>query len=258
MVNHASRRSFRKLLWLLPVGALAAPLVALAISHSPAAAESAVVPLPAPQVDMPAGGAGLQTAILSGGCFWGIQGVFAHVNGVKQVAAGYDGGSASTAQYELVSTGATGHAESVKIVFDPSQVSYGTLLRIFFTVALDPTQVDAQYPDSGTQYRSELFTTTPEQAHVATAYIAQLNAAKVFHRPIATRVDPDHGFFAAEAYHQNYLTLHPDSPYIATFDLPKVAALRQGFPESYRQDPVLFEAASAKGGPTGGAVSETE
>jgi peptide-methionine (S)-S-oxide reductase len=253
MSSHTPRRPFRQLLWLLPIGGLA-----LAIHHSPAGAQSVVMQpvaqLPAPQLDVTASGNGLQTAILSGGCFWGIQGVFEHVKGVKQVAAGYDGGNAATAHYDRVSTGTTGHAESVKITFDPQQISYGTLLRIFFTVALDPTQTDAQYPDSGTQYRSELFTTTPDQQHVATAYIAQLNAAKVFHRPIATRVDPDHGFFVAEDYHQDYLTIHPDSSYIATFDLPKIAALRQAFPENYLQDPVMFEAASSKGS----SSSETE
>ena len=208
---------------------LAAPTPALA---APAAAVAA------PAVDSPAGG-GLQTAVLSGGCFWGMQGVFEHVKGVKQVVAGYAGGQAATAHYELVSTGTTGHAESIKITFDPAEISYGQILRIFFSVATDPTQVGGQYPDEGPQYRSEIWAMDAGQAKVASAYIAQLNAAHAFRRPIATRVDPYQGFFAAEGYHQDYLVHHPDQPYIAAYDLPKVAALKAAFPTVWRPAPVL-------------------
>jgi peptide-methionine (S)-S-oxide reductase len=198
--------------------------------------------MPAAAFQPPASGA-VETVVLSGGCFWGVQGVFEHVRGVKQVLAGYAGGYASTASYELVSTGTTGHAESVKIVFDPAQISYGEILRIFFSVATDPTQVGGQFPDVGSQYRTEIFYTTPAQRDEAVRYIAQLSAARVFRRPIVTRVDPLKGFFEAESYHQDYLVHHPDQPYIATYDLPKVAALRALFPEDWRQAPLLTLAA---------------
>ena len=179
-----------------------------------------------------------ETAVLSGGCFWGMQGVFEHVRGVKRVVAGYAGGKRATADYELVSTGTTGHAESVKIVFDPRQVSFAQLLQIYFSVATDPTQVNQQYPDDGPQYRGEVFYTSPEQKMVAEHYIAQLNAAMIYHSPIATRLDPFSGFYDAEGYHQDYLIHHPDAPYIATFDMPKVAALKAMFPALYRAVPV--------------------
>jgi peptide-methionine (S)-S-oxide reductase len=201
--------------------------------------------MPVPEFDAPAAtGSGLQTAVLAGGCFWGVQGVFEHVKGVDHVLAGYSGGKGATANYELVSSGMTGHAESVQIRFDPDKISFGQILRIFFSVALDPTQLNRQFPDSGTQYRSEIFYTDPVQRNVAQSYIAQLDRAHVFSRPIVTRVDPDQGFFAAEAYHQDYLTRHPDSPYIATYDLPKVENLKRLFPEYYLSTPVL---ASSKG-----------
>jgi peptide-methionine (S)-S-oxide reductase len=195
--------------------------------------------VPAAIVDSAPPTGGLQTAVLSGGCFWGVQGVFEHVRGVRQVVAGYTGGAASTAQYETVSTGLTHHAESVEITFDPKQISYGQILRIFFSVATDPTQVNQQYPDEGTQYRSEIWYTSADQQRVASAYIAQLNHAGVFKRPIATRVDPEKGFYPAEAYHQNYLFLHPEQPYIAAYDLPKVDALRRDFPAQYQAAPIL-------------------
>ncbi|MGH6955581.1 MAG: peptide-methionine (S)-S-oxide reductase MsrA, partial [Caulobacteraceae bacterium] len=182
---------------------------------------------------------GAETAVLSGGCFWGMQGVFEHVRGVTKVLAGYAGGAASTARYGLVSTGATGHAESVEIVFDPAQISYGEILRIFFSVASDPTQVGGQYPDEGSQYRSEIFYANPTQAEVARRYITQLEASKTFPRPIATRVDPLKGFYPAERYHQDYLVHHPASPYIATYDEPKIRALKALFPVEYRPEPVL-------------------
>jgi peptide-methionine (S)-S-oxide reductase len=195
--------------------------------------------LPPPAVDEPAAAAGTETVVFAGGCFWGVQGVLQHVKGVQEALAGYDGGQAATAQYETVSTGTTGHAESVRVTFDPRIISYGHLLQIFFSVVTDPTQVNAQYPDSGTQYRSEIFTNTPEQAQVAKLYIAQLDQAKVFPAPIATIVGQNTGFYRAEGYHQNYLTLNPDSDYIATFDLPKIDALRKVFPADYSAKPVL-------------------
>jgi peptide-methionine (S)-S-oxide reductase len=211
------------------VHGVAAP--SLAEAASPAA-------VPAAAFDAPAAGH-TETAVLSGGCFWGIQGVFEHVKGVKQVVAGYAGGNSAMAHYELVSTGTTGHAESVKVTFDPTQVSYGQILRIFFSVATDPTQVGGQYPDEGTQYRSEVWYTSEAQKAVAERYIAQLDAAHAFRSRITTRVDPLPAFFDAEGYHQDYLVHHPDSPYIATYDLPKVAALKRVFPLSYVPAPVL-------------------
>jgi peptide-methionine (S)-S-oxide reductase len=222
-----------------PLPGLAAAILALAPVLAGCSRAEAAVSLPAPAVDIPvAGDAKLQTAVLSGGCFWGVQGVFEHVRGVRQVLAGYAGGKRGTADYELVSTGTTGHAESVQILFDARQITYGEILRIFFSVATDPTQVNQQFPDQGTQYRSEIFYADPAQKRVAQAYIAQLDAAHVFRRPIATRVDPDAGFFRAEAYHQDYLVRHPDAPYIATYDLPKVAALKALFPALYLVRPV--------------------
>ncbi len=215
---------------------IASTLVAAAIAGC--ASSQAAVRVPAPALDTPAASAG-GTAVLSGGCFWGMQGVFEHVRGVKQVLAGYDGGKKATAQYELVSTGTTGHAESIRIVFDPAQITYGEILRIYFSVATDPTQVNRQFPDEGPQYRSEIFYANPAQRQVAERYIAQLNAARIFRAPIATRVDPDSGFFRAEGYHQDYLVRHPEAPYIATFDLPKVADLKAMFPQRYSARPTL-------------------
>jgi peptide-methionine (S)-S-oxide reductase len=184
---------------------------------------------------MPSGGSGLQTAVVAGGCFWGVDAVFKHVKGVTRVVSGYAGGDASTAEYEKVGTGRTGHAESVQITFDPSQVSYGTLLRVFFSVAHDPTELNRQGPDEGPQYRSAVFYASDDQKRVAESYIAQLNQAKTFRKPIATQVAPLKGFYAAEAYHQNYLALHPDNPYIVYNDLPKLGELKKQFPELYRK-----------------------
>ena len=195
--------------------------------------------LPAAAFDPPVVGGPLQTAVLSGGCFWGVQGVFQHVKGVKQVLAGYAGGQRVTASYELVSTGTTGHAESVQIQFDPKVISYGEILRVYFGVATDPTQLDAQFPDEGPQYRVDIFYMNAAQKMVAARYITQLNAAKVFHHPIVTKLDPYAGFYKAEGYHQNYLIHHPDAGYIARYDMPKVAALRTLFPGDYRAQPVL-------------------
>ncbi|WP_176158715.1 peptide-methionine (S)-S-oxide reductase MsrA [Burkholderia multivorans] len=185
-----------------------------------------------------------ETAVLAGGCFWGVQGVFEHVKGVKQVTAGYAGGASETAHYALVGTGLTGHAEAVRIVYDPARITYGRLLQIFFSVAHDPTELNRQGPDEGTQYRSAIFPTSAQQRAIATAYVAQLGRAHTFAAPIVTRVEPFNGFYPAESYHQNYLELHPDAPYIAFNDLPKVAALQQRFPALYRADAVLWRDAS--------------
>jgi peptide-methionine (S)-S-oxide reductase len=218
--------------------AAAALLICSAAPMAQAASPANALPVPKIDVSMPSAGK-LETAVLSGGCFWGVQGVFEHVKGVKKVYSGYAGGPGSMAQYELVSTGTTGHAESVQITFDPAQISYGEILRIFFTVATDPTQVNRQEPDEGPQYRGEIFYSTPDQQRVAEAYIKQLNDAHVYRKPIATRVDPLKGFFKAEDYHQDYLTLHPNQPYIATYDIPKVVALREVFPDRYVAQPTL-------------------
>ena len=174
-------------------------------------------------------------AVFAGGCFWGIQAVFQHVNGVVTATSGYAGGSEATARYELVSNGNTGHAESVQVIYDPSKVTYGTLLRVFFSVAHDPTEVNRQGPDDGPQYRSAVFTVNPEQEKIVKAYIAQLDGASVFASPIATKVTPLDGFYAAEEYHQNYATNHPTDPYIVINDRPKVVALRKQFPTLYKR-----------------------
>src|SRR5438132_1299242 len=190
--------------------------------------------LPNPVLDAPITATkGEQAAVLAGGCFWGVQAVFQHVKGVITATSGYSGGRAKTAEYELVSTGETGHAESVKITYDPSQITYGQLLRVFFSVAHDPTQLNRQGPDEGNQYRSAIFYNSDEQRRIADAYIAQLDNAKAFPRPIVTQVAPLKGFYAAEAYHQNYAANHPHNPYIVYNDAPKVAHLRQQFPELY-------------------------
>lgn len=180
-----------------------------------------------------------ETAVFAGGCFWGVQGVFQHVKGVKQAVSGYAGGAAETAHYERVSEGDTGHAESVEITFDPAQVSYGTLLQIYFSVAHNPTELNRQGPDSGTQYRSAVFTQSNDQQRVAQAYIAQLEAAHSFSKPIVTRLEPFNGFYPAEDQHQDFLTRHPLHPYIVINDLPKVAQLKQLYPDRYREQPVL-------------------
>jgi|ERR1700722_2879703 peptide-methionine (S)-S-oxide reductase len=198
------------------------------------AAAFAEGPFPVPAVDTPvAKTSSQQTAVVSGGCFWGIQAVFQHVKGVVSATSGYSGGSSLTAQYQIVSTGATGHAESVKVVYDPSQVTYGELLRVFFSVAHDPTELNRQGPDEGSQYRSSIFFSNDEQKHIAEAYIAQLDKAKVFSRPIVTQVVPLKAFYEAEGYHQNYAANHPDDLYIRFNDAPKVAHLRQQFPDLY-------------------------
>jgi peptide-methionine (S)-S-oxide reductase len=195
--------------------------------------------VPPPALDESAGPATSEVAVLAGGCFWGVQGVFEHVKGVTKAVSGYAGGDKAQAEYETVSSGKTGHAESVEITFDPRQISYGRLLQIYFSVAHDPTELNRQGPDTGTQYRSAIFPRDEEQAHLAQAYIAQLDQAHVFDRAIATRIEPGRSFYAAEGYHQDYLTRHPNSPYIVVNDLPKVDALKRLFPDVYRADPVL-------------------
>jgi peptide-methionine (S)-S-oxide reductase len=202
------------------------------------------VPIAPPAQDLPAAGT-TETAVLAGGCFWGVQGVFQHVQGVKRVVSGYAGGAADTAFYERVGRGDTGHAESVQITYDPRQVSYGALLQIFFSVAHDPTEVDRQGPDTGPQYRSAIFPRDDAQRRVASAYIAQLNAARAFKRPIATRVETGKSFYPAEDYHQDFLVRNPRYPYIVINDLPKIAQLKQAFPQRWRAEPVLARAEDA-------------
>jgi len=205
---------------------------------APVAAESAPRLVPPPAQDAtPA--AGSETAVLAGGCFWGVQGVFQHVKGVTNAVSGYAGGEAGTAQYETVSGGDTGHAESVKITYDPHQISYGRILQIYFSVAHDPTQLNRQGPDSGTQYRSAIFPVDAEQARIAKAYIAQLNQAQVFDAAIVTRIEPGRAFYPAEGYHQDFLIRNPTYPYIVINDLPKIDALQRLLPAVYRPDPVL-------------------
>ena len=197
-------------------------------------ASSAAVKLPNPTADEPLSKTkSTETVVLAGGCFWGIQAVFEHVKGVSSATAGYSGGSASTAQYETVSTGQTGHAESVRVVYDPSQVSFGQILKVFFSVAHDPTELNRQGPDEGTQYRSVIFFSSEDQHRVARAYIDQLNAAKVFSEPIVTQVVALRAFYPAESYHQDYAEHHPNEPYIAFNDLPKLEHLKQTLPELY-------------------------
>ncbi|UYO43753.1 peptide-methionine (S)-S-oxide reductase MsrA [Rhodopseudomonas palustris] len=207
------------------------------------AAEEPVV-IPPPQLDAKEAG-GIQTAVFAGGCFWGVQGVFQHTAGVVNALSGYAGGSKASASYPLVSTGTTGHAEAVEVKYDPKRISYGKLLQIYFSVAHDPTQLDRQGPDTGPQYRSAIFTTSDEQKRIADAYIAQLDAAKVYGAPIVTKVGPLKGFYAAEAYHQDYLTLHPTQPYIAYNDLPKIEALKKLFPTEYLDKPTLVSSVKA-------------
>jgi peptide-methionine (S)-S-oxide reductase len=219
------------------IGALA--IAAFAVMPSRAAEDAVKIPPPVADAQ---GSDGLQTAVVAGGCFWGVQGVFQHTAGVKSAVSGYAGGSQMTATYDQVSGGNTGHAESVQIKYDPKQISYGKILQIFFSVVHDPTQLNRQGPDSGTQYRSAIFTTSDEQKKVAEAYIAQLNAAKAYGKPIVTKVGALQGFFPAEAYHQDYLTLHPNQPYIAYNDLPKVENLKKMFADNYIDKPTLVRA----------------
>jgi peptide-methionine (S)-S-oxide reductase len=219
---------------------LSAAAVAALLLSSHASAGDLDKEIPAAAAADPANPTSSEVAVLAGGCFWGQQGVFEHVKGVSRVVAGYSGGESKTARYRLVSEGDTGHAESVQITFDPHQVSFGQLLRIYFSVAHDPTELDRQGPDSGTQYRSEIFASSPEQERAARAYIAQLDAGHVFAAPIATKVEPLKAFYPAEDYHQDYLVTNPDSSYIQENDLPKIAALKRVWPDYYREKPVLL------------------
>src|SRR5947199_9768788 len=232
------RSNFSRLSLCAAIGALA--ITAFQVAPLRAAEDAVIIPAPAADVQA---SQGLQTAVTAGGCFWGVQGVFQHTSGVVNAVSGYAGGSKTNADYQTVSTGSTGHAESVQIKYDPKKISYGKILQIFFSVAHDPTQLNRQGPDSGTQYRSASFTANDEQKKVADAYIAQLSAAKVYRKPIVTKVGPLEAFYPAEAYHQDYLTLHPTQPYIAYNDLPKVEALKKIFAENYLEKPTLVGSA---------------
>jgi peptide-methionine (S)-S-oxide reductase len=218
--------------------------VALLMPRSFAAEQPHVIVPPA--VDESAGQAGAtEVAVLAGGCFWGVQGVFQRVRGVTSAVSGYTGGDKNSAHYQMVGSGGTGHAESVRITYDPSKISYGRLLQIYFSVAHDPTQLNRQGPDVGTQYRSAIFPANAEQARIAKAYIAQLNQSRVYPAAIVTKIEPDHEFYAAEDYHQDFLTTHPTYPYIVYNDLPKIEDLKRIFPDLYRTDPVLVSGTRA-------------
>jgi peptide-methionine (S)-S-oxide reductase len=220
---------------LLLAGLVLAAGVAMRLSPS-LAEEGRMIPPPA--ADEPAKGDS-EVAVLAGGCFWGVQGVFQHVSGVVSAVSGYAGGDKETAHYEQVGSGRTGHAEAVEVTFDPRKITYGRILQIYFSVAHDPTQLDRQGPDIGSQYRSAIFPATESQAETAKAYIAQLDRAHAFRAPIVTRIEPDRKFYPAEAYHQDFLARHPGHPYIVINDLPKVAALKRLFPDLYRPEPAL-------------------
>jgi len=210
------------------------------------AAAEAATQIPAPSFSAPAeSGSEARTIVLAGGCFWGVQGVFQHTKGVLNAVSGYAGGSKASASYMMVGSGMTGHAEAVAVTYDPRQISYGQLLQIYFSVVHDPTQLNRQGPDSGTQYRSAVFYADATQQQLANAYIAQLDAAKVYRSRIVTRLEPLNGFYPAEDYHQDYATLHPESGYIRSFDLPKIANLKKLFPQWYRDTPVLVSAAAS-------------
>ena len=222
------------------IGALA--IAAIAIGPSRASEEAAIIPPPALDVQA---AEGIQTAVIAGGCFWGVQGVYQHTSGVLNAVSGYSGGSNMTANYTAIGTGTTGHAEAVEIKYDPKKISYGKILQIFFSVVHDPTQLNRQGPDVGTQYRSAIFAVNDEQKKVAEAYIAQLNAAKVYKKPIVTKVGPLQAFFPAEDYHQDYLTLHPNQPYIVFNDIPKIENLKKIFADNYIEKPTLVRNAKA-------------
>ena len=217
---------------------LVLPALAFALWNQPSTAQEAPVVIPAPTTAFAESGSSA-TAVFAGGCFWGVQGVFQHVKGVTKAVSGYSGGSAETATYDMSSTGTTGHAETVEVTYDPSVVTYGQLLQIYFSVAHNPTQLNYQGPDHGTQYRSTIFAVTPEQGDYAKAYIAELDKAGLFEGPIVTTIEPFQAFYPAEQYHQDFLTLNPTWPYIVVHDLPKIAALKSIFPAEYREDPVL-------------------
>jgi peptide-methionine (S)-S-oxide reductase len=222
------------------------PFVGVAVTATRAAEPAAVIP--APTLDAPASAAsGPQTIVLAGGCFWGVQAVFQHTNGVTAAVSGYAGGDGKTAHYEMVGSGRTGHAESVAVTFDPHQISYGKILQIYFSVAHNPTELNRQGPDAGTQYRSAIFYADDAQKRIANAYIAELDKAHVFPRPIVTQLEPLHGFYPAEDYHQDFAVLHPSYPYIVVNDLPKVDNLKRLFADVYRDMPVTVMASSKAG-----------
>ena len=227
---------------LLAAGLLAAG-VALGLAPRSLADETRAVPVPA--VDEAQSGSTSEIAVLAGGCFWGVQGVYQHVQGVTSAVSGYAGGDKSTASYDEVSTGTTGHAESVKITFDPRRISYGKILQIYFSAVHNPTELNRQGPDTGTQYRSAIFPTSDEQARVAMAYKAQLGSAHVFDAALVTKIEPGKSFYPAEAHHQDFLAHNPTYPYIAINDIPKVEALKRMYPDVYRSDPVLVAAGAA-------------
>ncbi len=224
------------------VGAALAGLAAVGFLawQAPARSAEPVVEIPPPAVDETPG-TGMETAVFAGGCFWGVQGVFQHVDGVADAVSGYAGGERSTAHYETVGTGSTGHAELVEITYDPSKITYGKLLQVYFSVAHNPTELNYQGPDYGTNYRSTIFAQNPEQKQIAEAYIAQLDKTGIYPAKIVTTIEMDKPFFPAEDYHQNFLTLNPDYPYIVYNDLPKVRALKKMFPDVYRDKPVLVK-----------------
>jgi peptide-methionine (S)-S-oxide reductase len=226
---------------ILGVGAISVATTVIVPAGSAAgwAAQEKARVIPPPSVEEPASQAKSETAVLAGGCFWGVQGVFQHVKGVSRAFSGYAGGRKNTANYETVSLGTSGHAESVQVVFDPRQISYGRLLQVFFSVAHDPTQLNRQGPDFGTQYRSTIFPASPEQERVARAYIAQLNDARAFESKIVTTIEMDRAFYEAEDYHQDFLTRNPTHRYIVVNDLPKIEELKRVFPQLYRAVPVL-------------------
>jgi peptide-methionine (S)-S-oxide reductase len=239
-----NEKSALKTKW-LSRGLVAAAAIALGGTlYSQTATAEEGIAIPPPSVDEKQSAAKLETAVFAGGCFWGVQGVFQHVDGVTDAVSGYTGGAKKDAIYEVVGSGETGHAESVKITFDPKKISYGHLLQIYFSVAHDPTELNRQGPDTGTQYRSTIFPVNAEQAAIAKAYIAELDKAKVFSDKIVTTVEPGKIFYAAEGYHQNFLTLNPTYPYIVYNDLPKIENLKRLFPRDYRDDPVLVKVSS--------------
>jgi peptide-methionine (S)-S-oxide reductase len=225
------------------LGALFMPLLAFTTTVVQAAEPAVAIPAPALDAASSTGG-GLQTVVLAGGCFWGVQAVYQHTKGVTQAISGYAGGQKDTAHYEMVGTGRTGHAESVSVTFDPQQISYGKILQIYFSVAHNPTELNRQGPDSGTQYRSAIFFANDDQKRIAGAYIAELDKAHVFNQPIVTKLEPMSGFYPAEDYHQDFAVLHPSYPYIVFNDLPKVDNLKRLFPDAYRATPVTVMASS--------------
>ena len=228
--------------WRMAVAVMIAAAVGLGVeAPSAALAAEAPVVIPAPALDNPKTPGPVQTAVIAGGCFWGVHGVYQHVRGVQRVLSGYSGGTKATADYEAVSRGATGHAESVEIRFDPRELSYGEILQIYFSVVHDPTQLNRQGPDMGPQYRTNIFYVDESQKRIAQAYIAQLEKARAFARAIVTRVDPLSAFYPAEAYHQDFLVKNPTYPYIVVHDLPKIGNLKKVFPGHYREQPVTAE-----------------